>query len=159
MLLIIFFYNLWWSGKIKFWERNYIVLTSEAVVQRRSVKKVFLKISKNSQENTCARVSNINPSLTFPYLLTKPLTRHWRLSTILKTRNKSIWSNVFWYVKVYIIRKVYSICFEIKQFLKELSSDKINVSKNALSFLFELQLIIVLLLIHNSTEAATGGVL
>ena len=28
----------------------------EAVVQRCSVKKVFLKISQNSQENTCARV-------------------------------------------------------------------------------------------------------
>ena len=30
---------------------------SEAVVRRCSVKKVFLKISQNSQENTCARVS------------------------------------------------------------------------------------------------------
>ena len=29
---------------------------SEAVIQRCSVKKVFLKISKISQENTCARV-------------------------------------------------------------------------------------------------------
>ena len=29
----------------------------EAVVQRCSVKKVFLEISENSQENTCARVS------------------------------------------------------------------------------------------------------
>ena len=29
----------------------------EAVAQRRSVEKVFLKISQNSQENTCARVS------------------------------------------------------------------------------------------------------
>ena len=30
---------------------------SEAVAQRRSVKKVFLEISQNSQENTCVRVS------------------------------------------------------------------------------------------------------
>ena len=30
---------------------------SEAVAQRCSVKKMFLQISKNSQENTCARVS------------------------------------------------------------------------------------------------------
>ena len=30
---------------------------SEALIQRCSVKKVFLKISQNSQENTCARVS------------------------------------------------------------------------------------------------------
>ena len=29
----------------------------ESVVQRRSVKKVFLEISQNSSENTCARVS------------------------------------------------------------------------------------------------------
>ena len=29
----------------------------EAVVRRCSVKKVFLEISQNSQENTCARVS------------------------------------------------------------------------------------------------------
>ena len=32
-------------------------LTTEAVTERCSVKKVFLKISKSSQENTCARVS------------------------------------------------------------------------------------------------------
>ena len=30
---------------------------AEAVVQRCSVKKVFLEISQNSQENTCTRVS------------------------------------------------------------------------------------------------------
>ena len=30
---------------------------SEAVVQKCSVKKVFLEISQNSQENNCARVS------------------------------------------------------------------------------------------------------
>ena len=30
---------------------------SEAVPQRCSVKKVFLEISQNSQENTCAKVS------------------------------------------------------------------------------------------------------
>ena len=40
---------------------NYLVRGSsqsaEAVVQKCSVKKVFLEISKNSQENTCARVS------------------------------------------------------------------------------------------------------
>ena len=29
----------------------------ESVVQRRSVKKLFLEISQNSSENTCARVS------------------------------------------------------------------------------------------------------
>ena len=33
------------------------MIFAEAVVRRCSVKKVFLKISQNSQENTCARVS------------------------------------------------------------------------------------------------------
>ena len=32
-------------------------INKEAVTQRCSVKKVFLEISQNSQENTCARVS------------------------------------------------------------------------------------------------------
>ena len=31
----------------------------DTVVQRSSVKKLFLKISQNSQENTCARVSSL----------------------------------------------------------------------------------------------------
>ena len=31
--------------------------TTDAVAQRCSVKKVFLEISQNSQENACARVS------------------------------------------------------------------------------------------------------
>ena len=34
-----------------------VFIPLEAVGQRRSVKKVFLEISQNSQENTCARVS------------------------------------------------------------------------------------------------------
>ena len=40
----------------------YIVLyvLTESVAQRFSVKKGFLKISQNSQENTCARVSFFN---------------------------------------------------------------------------------------------------
>ena len=33
------------------------LLITEAVVRRCSIKKVFLEISLNSQENTCARVS------------------------------------------------------------------------------------------------------
>ena len=35
----------------------YFEMYSEAVAQRCSVKKLFLKISQNSQENTCARFS------------------------------------------------------------------------------------------------------
>ena len=36
------------------------VYALEAVVRRCSLKKMFLKISQNSQENTCARVSFFN---------------------------------------------------------------------------------------------------
>ena len=32
-------------------------VTAEVVARMRSVKKMFLKISQNSQENTCTRVS------------------------------------------------------------------------------------------------------
>ena len=34
-----------------------VLVLAEAVAQRCSVKKVFLEISQNSQENTCARAS------------------------------------------------------------------------------------------------------
>ena len=36
---------------------HFTVLITEVVVQRCSVKKVFLKISQNLQESTCARAS------------------------------------------------------------------------------------------------------
>ena len=36
---------------------NFLLIKTEAVFQRFSVKKVFLEISHNSQENICARVS------------------------------------------------------------------------------------------------------
>ena len=45
------------------------LMFSEAVLQRFSLKKVFLKISQNSQENTCARgffnkVADLKPAIT-----------------------------------------------------------------------------------------------
>ena len=43
---------------------------AEAVVQRCSVKKVFLEISQNSQENACARVS-LNKVAPFFFTLNK----------------------------------------------------------------------------------------
>ena len=53
------FLNLYFAEKYhvlrKFHE--YGALFTGAVVQRCSVNKVFLEISQNSQENTCARVS------------------------------------------------------------------------------------------------------
>ena len=40
--------------------KHRLLISSEAVAQRCSVKKVFLEISQNSQENTCARASFFN---------------------------------------------------------------------------------------------------
>ena len=62
---------------------------------------------------------------------------HWRLSTIWKTSNKSVWSNVFWYVKICIFWKCiqYTIHWDKTQMLKKFPSDKINGTKNALFFL------------------------
>ena len=37
--------------------RNVTIICTEAVAQKCSVKKAFLEISQNLQENTCARVS------------------------------------------------------------------------------------------------------
>ena len=46
----------------------------EAVVWRCSVEKVFLQISQNSQENTCARVSFLIKALAFTTLFIKKET-------------------------------------------------------------------------------------
>ena len=44
---------------------------SEAVARRSTVKKVFLKMSQNSQENTCARVSCLIKLQVFSYKFCK----------------------------------------------------------------------------------------
>ena len=77
-----------------------------------------------------------------------------RLFTILKTSKKDVWSNDFWYVKVYIFWKLmqYTIHWDKTQTLKKFPSDKINAAKTALFFFRELQLITVLLLIRRSTR-------
>ena len=56
---------------------------------------------------------------------------HWRLFTILKASNKSIWSNVFWYVKVFIFWKFiqYTIHWDKTQMSRKFPSDKANDTK------------------------------
>ena len=51
---------------------------------------------------------------------------HWRLSTILKRSNKIVWSNAFWYVKVYIFWKFieYTIHWDKTQMLTKFRSDQ-----------------------------------
>ena len=58
----------------------------------------------------------------------------------IKKAKKRIWSNVSWYVKVYVFWKFiqYTIQRVKKQVLKKFTSDKIKVTKNALFFFPEL---------------------
>ena len=62
---------------------------------------------------------------------------HWRLSTILKTSKSSVWSNVFWCVKVFVFWKCirYTIHWGKTQILKRFIPEKINGTKNAFFFL------------------------
>ena len=62
---------------------------------------------------------------------------HWGLSTILTASIKSVWSNVFWYVKVYVFWKFiqYTIHGDKREMLKKFPSDKRNVTKNVAFFL------------------------
>ena len=80
---------------------------------------------------------------------------HWRLSTILKTIKKSVWSNVFWHANVSTFWNFiqYTTHWDKTQMLQKFPSDKMNVT-NKISILFfirELQLIIVLFLIRDSS--------
>ena len=92
--------------------------------------------------------------LIFPYLLKTmvlPLRIYWKLSTILKTSNKSVWSIVFWYVKVYIFWKFNqsTIHRDKTQMLTKYPSDKINVTKKHSFFFREPQPITVSIFIRN----------
>ena len=44
-----------------------------------------------------------------------PLRIHWRLSAIFKKSNKSIWSNVFWYIKIYSESVFNTLLIQIKR--------------------------------------------
>ena len=83
---------------------------------------------------------------------TPSLRIHCRLSMVLETSSKSVWSNVFWNVKVCRFRKCIqcTIHWDKTQILKKSPSDKIKGTKMPSSFFCEFQLITVLLLICNS---------
>ena len=85
------------------------------------------------------------------------LRRYWIKDTLkafddLKSSNKSVWSNISWYVKVCWFGKCiqYTINWDKTQILKEIASDKISVTKKSSFFFCELQLIQVLHLICDS---------
>ena len=54
-----------------------------------------------------------------------------------KNKQKSVWSNTFWYAKACIFWKCiqYTIFWDKTQMLKKIPSDKINGTKNTLLFL------------------------
>ena len=68
---------------------------------------------------------------------------YWNLSTILKRSSKSVWSNVFWYVKIYIFWKFiqYTMHWDKTRILKIFSSGKINSPTFSFNsqFLYELK--------------------
>ena len=97
-------------------------LFTEAVSQRSSVKKAFLEIRQNSQENTCARVSLLKMRLwrrCFPvnfkkFLRTSFLTEHLRwLLLYLPEQN-----HVIKFVDVFYSRTKMKLCLEKNNFLK-----------------------------------------
>ena len=74
------------------WERL-LLDCQEAVVQWCSAKKVFLEISQNSQENTCARVSFFNKVAGVPATLLKKET----LAQVFPCEFCKISKNTFFY--------------------------------------------------------------
>ena len=77
--------------------RVYLVIKKlEAVAQRCSVKKVFLEISQNSQENTCARVSFLIKLQAWPATF---LTEHlWWLLLRILLLTAAVY--VFWCIQI-----------------------------------------------------------
>ena len=62
----------------------------------------------------------------------KNLRIHWKLATVLETRNKGLRSNIFWYVKAYIFCKFiqYTIQWDNTQIVKHLiRKDKQTLEK------------------------------
>ena len=67
--------------------------TAEAVVRRCSIKKVFLKISQNSQEDTCARISFLIKLQAWELQLYKKET----LAQVLSFEVYEVFNNTYFY--------------------------------------------------------------
>ena len=99
------------------------------------------KLNNNNHFNSLRKKRNTLNSLNHRKHGVGYLRIHWRLSTILKTSNKSVWCNVFWYVKVCIFWKCiqYLIHWNKTQMLKKFPSDEINGTNAHHSFTFNLR--------------------
>ena len=80
----------------------------------------------------------VKHQLAIPISLEKYWRIHWGFLTILKTSNKSVWSNVFWYVKVCLLWKCiqYTIQWDKTLMLRKFPSDKSNGIKKFSLFSF-----------------------
>ena len=89
--------------------RSWVKQCSEAAIQRCSVKKVFLKISQNSQENTCARALFFNEVADFrPVTLLKKWLWHMCFPvTFEKFLRTCILIEHFWWILLDIFDKVF----------------------------------------------------
>ena len=141
LLLVDQMYNI--AGKINFTKKGFTSLDDTA-----DADKIVKGLISNKRDNgqLC-----FYPGFKLTYTLSS-LRIYWRLLMMLKTSNKSVWSDDFWYLKVCIFWKCirYTIHWDKTQMSKKFPSDKINGTKNALFFLLRPWLIAVLLLICDS---------
>ena len=109
--------------------------------------KIIYRRKNNFFENNIKEMAYIYIYIYIYICLKGSLKIRCGLSTILKTSTKSVWSNIFWYAKVYIFWKFieYTIHWDKNNFLRT------NLAIQKCTFFNrELQLITVLLLIRNS---------
>ena len=91
--------------------------------------------TQSPTKSFCIGIFNVWGCLA-SYLIFRPFLRMHKFSTVLETSNKSVWSNFFWHVKVWVYSEniFNTLYMKVKQILKKFPSDKINDTKNALFF-------------------------
>ena len=87
-----------------------VTIDAEAVVQRCSVKKVFLKISENSQENTCARAWGMKSAT---------LSKKGTLAQIFSCEFYEIFKDIFFY-ETHLVAASVAVKFFFHQHIKEI---------------------------------------
>ena len=132
LLLVDQMYNI--AGKINFTKKGFTSLDDTA-----DADKIVKGLISNKRDNgqLC-----FYPGFKLTYTLSS-LRIYWRLLMILKTSNKSVWRNDFWYLKVCIFWKCirYTIHWDKTQMLKNLFRTKYTVPKIPWFFIRKLQLI------------------
>ena len=130
-LIIPYWYHIWQSRFVLL-----VMLNISQIPKKLYLAERFVQKSGDSKYYNF-RNMDISPSWTYFCKFYKifrtqlSLRIHWRLSTILKASKKSIWSNVFWYVKVCIFWKCiqYTIHWDKTQMSRKFPSGKVNDTK------------------------------